>query len=187
MPDGSGLLNSFDDAHRLTGTTGSFGQSIAYVRDALGNVTQSNLLDTTGTGQFQRMAGFNAQGRKLQDIGGAGQPPVIKLNANKGNVLKVTDPLGRITIRAYNAPNRLNKITDPATGVTGIAYDPHDRPVSVTDANGNATAYTYDGFGDVIQEVSPDRGTTIYHYDGGGNLTQRVDGAGVIADFAYGA
>ena len=186
MPDGSGLLNSFDDAHRLTGTTDLFGQSIAYVRDALGNVTQSNLLDTTGTGQFQRMAGFDAQGRKLQDIGGAGQTSGYSLDAN-GNVLKVTDPLGRITIRAYDALNRLNKITDPATGVTGIAYDPHDRPVSVTDANGNATAYTYDGFGDVIQEVSPDRGTTIYHYDSDGNLTQRVDGAGVITNFAYDA
>ena len=186
LPDGSALSNTYDNAHRLTGVADLFNQKIAYTLDALGNRTQTGVLNGSGTAQLQRTAKFDPLGRVLQDIGGAGQITSYSYDAN-GNATGVTDPLGRTTQQAFDALNRLVNITDAANGITTSSYDLHDRPTSVTDPNGGATTYVYDGFGDMIQQTSPVSGTTVYRYDLAGNLAQKVDSRGIIANYSYDA
>ena len=186
LPDGSALTNTYDVAHRLTGVTDLFEQNIAYTLDAAGDRTQSNVKAADSTVRLKHSASFDALGRLVQDIAGAGQTTRHAYDSN-GNTLTVTDGLNRATGRSFDALNRLTRITDPAGRVTTIAYDSLDRPVSVTDANNGATKYVYDGFGNLIQQVSPDSGTTIYHYDSGGNLVQKADGAGAVTNYTYDA
>src|SRR5262249_4417475 len=186
LPDGSALAYTYDTAHRLTGVADLFGQRLAYTLDALGDRTQTQVLDAGSTVHRQHTASFDALGRVQQDIGGVSQTTGYAYD-NVGNALTITDPLGRVTQRAFDALNRVIMITDPANGVTVTSYDAHDRPTSVTDPNGNMTTYVYDGFGDIIQRTSPDTGTTIYFYDLGGNLVQRVDAAGVVMNLTWDA
>ena len=185
-PDGSALTNQYDEAHRFTGVTDVFSQSIAYTLDALGNQIQTSVLDSSGTPRFTRSNSFDALGRLQQETGGAGQASAFTYDA-KGNTLTLTDPLSRVTLRSFDALDRPVRIVDPANGVIVMSYDPQGRPTSVTDPKGGITTYIYNGFGDVIQRVSPDTGTTVYRYDLDGNLTQTVDAGGATANYGYDA
>ncbi len=186
LPDGSSFAASYDSAHRLTGISDLFQQTVSYALDTLGNPTRVLTRGADGTVQLQHGSSFDSMGRLLMDIGGAGQTNAYTYDAN-GNALTVTDSLNRLTRQTLDAVNRTVKITNPANGSTSFAYDPLDRPLSVTDAKGNTTNYTYDGFGDLIQQVSPDTGTTTYWYDADGNLVQRVDATGAMANYSYDA
>jgi RHS repeat-associated protein len=186
QPDGSALANTYDAAHRLVATADLFGQQIQYALDALADRTQTHVLNSASTIVGQHSATFDALGRILQDIGGAGQTTSYVYDAN-GNRTTITDPLGRVTHQVFDPLNRRTQTTDAANGVTGIAYDAHDRPVSVADPNGNTTSYIYDGFGDLIGQISPDSGWTVFWYDSNGNLVTREDAASNTTYYYYDA
>lgn len=186
QPDGSALASTFDAAHRLTRIADLFNQTISYTLDALGDRTQTNVADSHGTIQRTHSGSFDALGRTLQDIGGAGQTTTYVYDGD-GNALTVTDPLQHHTIQAFDALNRPVTTTDAGGNVTQTTYDAHDRVLSVKDPNGETTAYIYDGFGDLIQQISPATGTTVYRYDPAANLVQRTDARGAVANFTYDA
>ena len=188
LPDGSTLVDGYDAAHRLTSVTDLFNQSITYTLDALGNRTLHQALDAGATVHEQRSGVFDALGRVLEDIGGAGQTTGYTYD-NNGNALTIADPLGHVTQQAFDALNRLQQVTQasPVGGTIVTTHDAHDRPLTVTDPNGSVTSYIYDGFGDLIQQASPDSGTTVYRYDADGNLTQKRDGALVVTKYTYDA
>jgi RHS repeat-associated protein len=186
QPDGSAFGNTYDAAHRLVAVADLFGQQIRYALDALGNRTQTHVLNSASTIVGQHSATFDALGRILQEIGGAGQTTSYAYDAN-GNRATITDPLGRVTHQVFDPLNRRTQTTDAANGVTGVAYDAHDRPVSVTDPNGNTTTYIYDGFGDLIGQISPDSGWTVFWYDSNGNLVTREDNASTTTYYYYDA
>ncbi len=186
LPDGSFLANSYDAAHRLTGTADALGNPISFKLDALGDRTLTSIAAAGAGAVWQDSGAFDALGRLLQDTRGAGQTTVLRYDGN-GNVLAKVDPLSRTTHYGIDTLNRVTKIIDPAGGVATFTYDPHDRPTSVTAPNGAVTTYVYDGFGRVTKRISPDTGTTFYTYDLADNLTQMTDGAGVITRHTYDA
>ncbi len=186
LPDGSALSYSYDAAHRLTGVTDLFNQSISLTLDANGDSTETDTLNSTSTTARKHSATFDALGRMLDDIGGVGQTTAYAYDAN-GNALTVTNPLSHVTQQAFDPFNRLIRAIDAAGGITKIAYDPHDRPVTVVDPNSGSTTFVYDGFGDVLQRLSPDTGKTTYRYDLAGNLIQSVDATGATTNYTYDA
>jgi RHS repeat-associated protein len=186
LPDGSALANTYDAAHRLTKITDLFHQTVNYTLDAFGDRTQTTLAAVGNRTQRQHSDSFDALGRVLHDVGGVGQTTTLIYDPD-GNAPTVSDPLGHITKRTFDALNRVSQITDANNGVTTIAYDAHDRPLSVTDPNSHATTYVYDGFGDLIQQTSPDSGITVYRYDPAANLTQKTDAAGAVTNNTYDA
>jgi RHS repeat-associated protein len=186
LPDGSALTNTYDAAHRLTGVSDLFNQSLAYTLDTLGDQTLINVLDVNGNQQRTRSDSFDPLGRRVRDTGGAGQVTSFAYDSNS-NLLNITDPLSHVTQRAFDPLNRLVKSTDPAQGVGAVSYDALSRPVTVTDPNGGVTTYVYDGFGEVIQRASPDTGTAVCRYDADGNLAQSVDAAGATVNYSYDA
>ncbi len=66
LSDGSTISFSYDGAHRLTGAADSQGNSIAYTLDAMGNRTQEQVKDPSGslTRQIDRV--FDTMNRPLQ-------------------------------------------------------------------------------------------------------------------------
>jgi YD repeat-containing protein len=183
-PDGSAIANTYDAAHRLVAVADLFNQQLRYTLDALGDRTQTLVLDAGGNTTGMHSATFDALGRLLTDIGSVGQTTSYKYDSN-GNRTQITDPLGRVTGLAFDALNRRIQTTDPANGVTGVAYDAQDHPVAVADPNGNSTSEVYDGFGDVVGISSPDSGATVSYYDPAGNRVQRVDAAGAVTQWSY--
>jgi RHS repeat-associated protein len=176
LPDSSYLSSTYDTAHRVTKITDALGNYINYTLDALGDITQANTYNSTPTLTRQHSATFDALGRQLTDIGGAGQTTTYTYDAD-GNALTVEDGLSNTTTRVFDALNRLSTSTDANSGVAQYAYNTHDSLTSVTDPISNVTSWVRDGFQEAIQQASPDSGTTVYHFDSDGNLTQRVDAA----------
>jgi RHS repeat-associated protein len=95
-----------------------------------------------------------------------------------GNVVSVTDALGRTSRFAYDPLGRLSTVTDALDGVTRLAYDAAGNLASVTDARGLATTYASDGFGQDWTVSSPDSGITRTTWDAAGRRTSIVRGYG---------
>jgi YD repeat-containing protein len=69
MPDGSSVLFTYDPAHRLTDITDSFGNSIHYTLDGLGNRTKEETKDLNGALARQVSRVFNNLGLVKQVTG----------------------------------------------------------------------------------------------------------------------
>ena len=190
-PDGSGNTNLYGFEQAGSGDVYAiadrYDNQIDHYLDALGDSTQTLVFDPSGNIDFWRTASFDALGRKLQDTSTVTGKSTSWSYDKNGNALTITDPLGHMTTRAFDALNRLGTSTDANGGVVSETYDAHDRPLTVKDPRGNVTSYVYDGFGDLIQQTSPDSGITVYHYDKDGNLASKTDAAGVITNYSYDA
>lgn len=186
LPDTSFLVFAYDSVHRRIQVTDALNNVMQLTPNALGETTQVNVFNSANALRYQHSATFDALGRKLTDVAGAGQTTTFTYD-NNGNALTVKDGLNHQTSQGFDGLNRLLKITDANAGISSFAYDAHDRTTSVTDATSHVTSYVYDGFGGLIQQVSPDSGTTVYHYDADGNLTSKADALGVVTNYTYDA
>jgi len=186
LPDGSFLSYGYDAAHRLTSVSDSLGNSIAYTLDAMGNRTQEEVFDQSGSLAQTRSRAYDALNRLAQDIGAQSQTTQYAYD-NQGNVTGVTDPLQHITSNAYDALNRLVQVTDPGNGITRYAYNGIDQLVSVSDPRILTTNYSYDGLANLNLQQSPDTGLTQNTYDAAGNLVTRIDAKNQITTYTYDA
>lgn len=119
-----------------------------------------------------------------------------------GDVRTVTDPLGHVTTRSYDAERNLVGATDPDGHTTQYRYDlanertdtiradgsdlhtdyfPDGTVQDQVDAAGNTTTYAYDALGRETSQITPvttacpSGCTTTYTYDGAGNRLTMVD------------
>jgi len=187
-PDGSKLTYTLDAANRLTKITDLLNNTINYTLNALGDATQVQIKNPSGTVTWQDTGTFDALGRLTKNTNGVSQSTSFAWDPNS-NLLTVTppSPSGKVTF-TWDGLNRLATRVDPSPGgTTTFTLDSNDSLVNVQDANGNNTAYTRDGFGEVIQRVSPDTGTTVATYDPDRNLTQKVFAGGQTVNLTYDA
>ena len=186
LPDGSWLDYTWDAAHRLAQVTNGLSEKIEYTRDAMGNVTRTDVKSAGGTIVRTQSAAFDELGRLLRDVGAVAQSTAYGYDRND-NLTSLTDPLSHATAFAYDALDRLVRQTDALAGETDRAWDSRDGLASLADARDVTTSFVRNGFGEEIQEASPDRGTTVYVRDAAGNVTQRSDGRGVVANATFDA
>ncbi len=66
LPDGSSISFTYDGAHRLTGAADSQGNSISYTLDAMGNRTQEQAKDPSGSLARQVTRVFDSMNRPLK-------------------------------------------------------------------------------------------------------------------------
>jgi YD repeat-containing protein len=198
LPDGSALTSIYDSAYRLTGVSDLFHDNIVYTLDALGDRTQINVSNAGSTVQRTRTTSFDALGRTLQDVAGAGQATTFTYDSNS-NILTETNPLSRVTQRAYDGLSRLIRVINAAGGVSKATYDLYSRPVAMVDPNSGSTTYvnaagatanyTYDAtvrMPTTTYPTDPSENVT-YTYDesghgfGIGRLTSVADAAGTLS------
>ncbi|MEU2155708.1 LamG-like jellyroll fold domain-containing protein [Streptomyces sp. NPDC019396] len=96
-----------------------------------------------------------------------------------GEATEVSDPLGNVTVTAYDAEGQESSTTMPdytpagsSTPITARAWNEYNRLGQVTaeiDPLGNRTAYTYTQLGDLASVTDPGGGTTTYTYDTNGD------------------
>ena len=117
---------------------------------------------------------------------------LFEYDAN-GNVVKTTDPRGKVSTQTYDGLNRLTQQVQPpaASGQTaptvGMGYDALGQVRSVTDPRNLGTTYAVNAFGDQTQLVSPDTGTTNATFDAAGNLKTATDARGKTTTYTYDA
>ncbi|MGH9462398.1 MAG: PKD domain-containing protein, partial [Vicinamibacteria bacterium] len=110
---------------------------------------------------------------------------------DRGNVVRETDPNGKIIVRTFDEDNnRLSETdahdpseTDPPT--TFFTYDDRDNQTSVTDPEGNTTEFTYNSRDQVLTTKDPRENVTTNVYDSTGNLEKTIDALGNETTFTY--
>ena len=185
QPDGSYLNNAYDTGHRLTSVTDSFGNSIDYTLDALGDRTVSNIENPSSVVTRGHTTSYDTLGRIHDDTGGMSQTTAYAYDSNSN--ITAYDPPEVATSFANDQLNRWTTHQFNSYGSVIKTFDAHNRTLTAKDQIGNTTSYVYDGFGDVIQAASPDTGTAVYTYDSDGNLTKKVDALSVTTNHTYDA
>jgi RHS repeat-associated protein len=124
----------------------------------------------------------------------------------QGRPIKVTDPLGGTTKRAYDSDGDLESITDPNGRKTEFTYDADNERTKVEIPNGDVEETGYDGAGQVVSQTDGDKQKTtivrnvleqpvevidplerktVQTFDAAGNLKTKTDPEGRTTTFAY--
>ncbi|MFC3815293.1 RHS repeat domain-containing protein [Lysobacter sp. GCM10012299] len=146
-------------------------------------LTLAILAALAGTAQadvtYERSFEYDELGRVIRERNSGNQVVMAYSYDAIGNLVSVTDGVGRRTEVTHDALGRIVSSKDPAQQTTTYAYDAGDRVTEVKDPRGLRTLYTYDGFGQLWSQVSPDTGTTRFQYDAAGlpNAMTRNNGA----------
>jgi RHS repeat-associated protein len=116
--------------------------------------------------------GYDALGRRTTTV------------APKGNVVGGTAS-DYTTTTSFNAYGDLLTLTDPHGRRTVRTYDNARNVLTVEDAEHRTTTYTYDDAGRLKSVTRPDLSTVSYEYDEVGNLTVQRDGATRTTSYTY--
>jgi len=160
------IRNEYDDGGRLTAHIDAFGKRIEYQHDLLGR--QEIVKDRTGA---QRVLEYD----------------------ERGNVLRETDPQGKVVVRSFDPRNnRLSETEpyDPANPpdpipTTSYSYDGNDNLLTTTDALGHTTGYTYNTTRQLLTMRDARNNTTTNTYDAKGNLLTTKDALNNVTTYSY--
>jgi RHS repeat-associated protein len=188
-PDGSFVLNTYDEAHRLARTEDGSGGKIEYLMDGAGNRQTSNSYDPYGTLVRTQRQLYNEFGQLWQLLSASGldSEATVYSYDSAGNQTGSSAPMGRATSQVYDQLSRLKQIVDPAGANTSFVYDALDNLTQVTDPRSLVTSYQYNGLGDLKQLTSPDTGITTNAYDSGGNLLTSTNARNAVQTNTYDA
>jgi RHS repeat-associated protein len=211
-PNCPGAQNNYDASGRVTWQKDQLNRQTSFdytsipratkVTDPKGNVeviyyTQGlKTAVTKGYGTPQA-----ATWRYLYDAYSLALVRVVDPNGNRtsynvdsnGNVLSITDALGRQTVKTYNAFNQVLTDKDGNGVTTTSTYDSRgnltnvSRPLTGTSQT-QTTTYNYADVahpGDVTSMVDADNKTWVYGYDGNGYRNSAKDPLGNQATFVF--
>lgn len=182
-PDGSYLSAAYDAAHRLVGVSDTLGGSIAYTRDAAGNLLTESVYDSKKTLVRTHSWTYDKFNRLATDVGANAQTSNYYFNTND-LIQQFADPNGVYNIYSYNSQNRLSSFTIAGSSAN-LTYDGHGNIATFTDGRGLETLYEYGGLDNLKAIWSPDTDLTDTTADRAGNPTASLDGRGVLTTFLY--
>lgn len=140
--------------------------------------------------------------------GGATQLSQYSYNA-LGNVIKETDPVGRVKTYAYDTNDidvlrvyqrnltegaSLDTEGQPADKMAVYTYNSLHKPLTETDAAGQVTIYTYNTAGQILTRKNAKNEITTYTYGDGGTVpvgylasitSPEVNGVSAVTSFRY--
>ena len=187
------LANFADPAGNTTRFYYNLNHGVVEIQDPRGLRPLKNEYDTSG----RLVAHIDAQGRRVEYTHTIGTRQEVVLDRNggqtvyeydtAGNVVKITDPLGKI--RSFTFDARGNKLseTDPNGKTTNYTYDANNNPTSQTDAIGRKTSQTFNVNGQVLTQTDGLGRVTQSSYNPTGNLLTSRDAAGNTTTFTYDA
>ncbi|MBN2441881.1 MAG: hypothetical protein JXJ04_11055 [Spirochaetales bacterium] len=160
LPGGIAYSYQYDTAGRLVGETGPSDVPLStYSYDELGTVTIRDALDNETTMYY----GLNGQVLQITDALGR----KIRNNSSPaGQLAGLTGPLGTESKFVYNPEGKLTSTKDPLGNITRIEYDNRFNYVKrIIDARGNALEYEYDEHGNTVAIIYEDGTQEVYDYD----------------------
>jgi RHS repeat-associated protein len=113
----------------------------------------------------------------------------ISLNLNPsvpGQVIQITDPVGRSLNLTYDSSNRITSIIDPISRSVQYTYNSQGALATVTDPLGGVTSYAYDPKNRLTQ-ITDARGVVAekFAYDSNGRVIQTTEADGAVFSFSY--
>jgi RHS repeat-associated protein len=103
----------------------------------------------------------------------------------RGQLLTVTNALGKVTTLTWDTSGRLTQVKDALNNTTNFAYDARARFTSTTNALNFLTSYAYDAAGRVNKITRPDLSFITFTYDLAGRRTKVTDALNNSTNFAY--
>jgi choice-of-anchor A domain-containing protein/RHS repeat-associated protein len=213
----SGLKGATDrNGNTLTvtasGIVSSTGQSIQFVRDAQGRITQiidpaghaityeydgaGNLTDMTDqAGRESELSYLTTPAHYLKTINvdtdncGCPQqgPPLILTYGPDGRLAGAADSLGDSSSQSYDLNAQLETVKDANGNPTVEGYDARGNIILVRNALGQQVTLQYDGSDNVIAMTDGRGNTTHMSYDAHGNRTSITDPLGNTEQFTFDA
>jgi RHS repeat-associated protein len=104
-----------------------------------------------------------------------------------GRLVRTTNPLGQSTTHEYDALNAVTKMIDASGGETTFTYDANRNLLTLTDALNHTTTYTYNTMDRVVTRTDPLTRGESYVYDANGNLSQVTDRKSQVTAYTYDA
>ncbi|MFG2050519.1 DUF6531 domain-containing protein [Micromonospora sp. NPDC048935] len=149
---------------------------------------------------------YDEQGRCVAATGSGGYLSARLHYDPVGRKTAVEDSLGHTTAYELTERGQIERVTDPLGHVTALTWDGFDRKLSETDALGRTTRWSYDDDGNLVEVTRPDgsRATAAHNelrqpvmvtdvdgavwrreYDERGNLTMVTDPIGAATHYRY--
>jgi RHS repeat-associated protein len=164
--------------NQITSATDPLNHAVLFRYDARGNLT--SMTDARGKDALLSY-GPNGEPASITDATGK----TTHLSYLLGDLVGVTDPLGRSTTIFVDAAGRVASTVNPLGERTRMEFDSLNRPVSSFDALGNLTTFGYDATGNEVSVTDPRGGVTTSTYDVMGRLATRQDPLLHTETFAY--
>jgi len=89
----------------------------------------------------------------------------VDTQANVGNLLSITNPVGLTQTLTYNSNGQLTVVTDPFGHSLTFTYNAAGQLATLTDPNGDVYKYTYDSSNNLSTVTYPDGTSKTYAYD----------------------
>lgn len=192
----SAVRSEYDDEGRLIRQIDPRGGVVEHAYDPAGmtQVTTDRLGNVT-TREFNELGAIT---RTVDRTGG-----VTLLDYFPGTTRErfITDPVGNVTSKAYDAAGKLTALTlgadtgeDPSAPSTGsttrFTYGPGNELTAITDANGNVNEADYDpATGELVRftTAANDGGgdPVAFSYEPGGDVRTVTDPAGNVTTYTY--
>lgn len=102
-----------------------------------------------------------------------------------GDVVAISDALGRATNYRYDAIGQLIASEGPGGDITRLEYDAQGRVIKTVMPDGGSVELAYDSNGNVTDALMPHGAGLTYDYDVRNRLTKRTDSLGRSEDWTY--
>ncbi|MDQ3907492.1 MAG: DUF6531 domain-containing protein, partial [Acidobacteriota bacterium] len=179
----------------------SNGQSVAFVRDPQGRITQ--ITDLSGNSLYYTydqngdLASFKDREGNVTTYGydsahylltindPRGLQPIRNEYDASGRLLSHTDAFGKTVAYTHDLAARRETVTDRLGNQTVFEYDADGNVLYSKDAEGGERRFTYDESDDLLTETDALGRTATYTYDAQGNRTSVKDALGHITSYTY--
>jgi len=160
----------------------SAGQSVAFVRDALGRIT--SITDLAGHAQVYS---YDANGDLVSFTDRETNTTTFSYDSTH-RLKTITDPRNLQPLRNdYDADGRLISTTDAFNKTVGYVHDLDNRRETITDRLGRTTVHEYDQNGNVTKTTDAKLGVTLYSYDSRDNLLTVTNALNKTTSYTYDA
>ncbi len=173
------IRNEYDDEGRLIRHVDAFGKEIQLDHDR-GN-RREIVTDRLG---HSRILEYDARGNVVRETAELDKLTTRTFDG-RDNLLSETDPLNRTTTYTYTADGDLETLTDPLDNTTTYTYNARGQLLTVTDPEGGVTTNVYDNRGNLTKTTDALTKVTSFTYDARGNLLTTTDAANNVASFHY--
>lgn len=182
-------INGITDANGNTTSYSDTGSGLVNITDPLGRATQytngsegtTSVVDPLSN--MRNMSYSNGLPESLATPNGSYSMEYD----DRGNLTKLTDPLGNETLYTYDADDNMLTMTDALTNIFAISYDTRSNLTKMTLPTGKVSTFTYDGSGQLTNVTDPNGQTETFAHDAHGNLKTITDPAGNITTLNYDA
>lgn len=196
-PNGNTTAYEWDDRGNLLSETDPLGRTTTYTYDDNNNNNRTSMTDPSGiTTTYTYTANHNLASESTP-VGSQTATTSYEYDpGHPGDLIKRTDPRGKVWRMAYDTAGNLIEEQDPLGNTATHEYDTAGRRTATVSPRGNEpgaspagfrTTFTYDPLDRLLTTTDPLGNTTTNTYDGRGNQTSTTDSKGNTTTFIFDA